>query len=110
MPARWSSAAMSICSPDGSTRSDRGHRLLALPGGPRFGCGRIVIGLDPLVDLLQVRPELVDRGPAPEPVSDVDLLDPQARREDDGVRDPRVVVMWVGVLVDVQRALHVEVR
>ena len=26
------------------------------------------------------------------------------------MRDPRVVVMWVGVLVDVQRALHVEVR
>ena len=51
-----------------------------LPRRPRRGRRRVVVGLDALVDLLQVGPQLVDRRAAPEPVADVDLLDPQARR------------------------------
>src|SRR6188472_4589798 len=82
------------------------HGPLELPRRARRGCRRVVVGLDALMDLLQVGPELVDRRAAPEPVADVDLLDLQARREDDRVRHAGVGVVGVGVLVDVQRALN----
>jgi hypothetical protein len=48
-------------------------------------------------------------GPAPEPVADVDLLDHEPGGEDQRVRHARVVVVRVGVLVDVEVLLHLEV-
>src|SRR5438874_13699124 len=83
----------------------RGRRL------PRTLCsrgGRIEVRLDPNRELLHVLPELVGRRPAPEPVADVDLLDLQARRQDQRVGDVRRVDR-VGVLTDVERRLHLEV-
>src|SRR3954453_9506836 len=39
----------------------------------RRGRRRVVVELEALVDLLELRPELVDRRAPPEPVADVDL-------------------------------------
>src|SRR6476661_11092926 len=65
-------------------------RLAQIPGGANLA--RYVP---------QVLPEVVDRGPAPEPVPVVDLVDDEMRLEHEGVRDQRVVHR-VGVLLDIE--------
>jgi hypothetical protein len=63
----------------------------------------------PCEQLADVGPQLVVRGPAPEPVADVDLLDDEAGGEDQRVRHAGVVVVRVRVLVDVEVLLHLEI-
>src|SRR5689334_8177798 len=65
----------------------RGHLPARLPLRPRFGRRRVEVGLDAREERAEVRPELVVGGAAPEPVAHVDLLDDQAGREDQRVRD-----------------------
>ena len=46
-------------------------------------------------------PQVVERGPPPEPVAVVDAVDDQSRFEHERVRDHRVV-LGVGVLLDAE--------
>src|SRR5215207_6003249 len=86
-----------------------GHLLRLVPLRLRLGQRRVVVLLQLPVELLEVEPELLRRGPPPEPVADVDLLQFEPWRQDQRVRHPGVVVVRVRVLADVEVALHLEV-
>src|SRR4029453_311559 len=86
-----------------------GRGVGLLPVGADLGPRRVEVGLGAPEQVLQVRPQLVAGGPTPETVDDVPLVDNQPPGgEHERVRDGGVVV-GVGVLADVQRALHVQV-
>src|SRR5689334_3647959 len=92
----------------------RGDRLTGLPvpavelrvvaGGPGFAetrCAQIPVWADLGRGRAQVMPQVVERGPAPEPVAVVDAVDDQPGLEHKRVRDHWVVV-GVGVFGDVE--------
>src|SRR5690242_14103044 len=79
--------------------------FVALPALAYGGGGEIPIGAALAHDVAQVLPEVGGGGTAPEPVAVVDLVDNEARLQDDGVGDHGVVVR-VGVFLDVEVFLN----
>src|SRR5215472_5175139 len=85
-----------------------GEELRVVARRPRLaqaGSGQLPVRADLPGHLAQVAAQVLDRGPAPEPVAVVHAVDDQARLEHQRVRDHRVVVR-VGVLLDVEVLLH----
>src|SRR5260370_10394736 len=81
-------------------------RLVArLPGRAQLRVGEYPVGPTALADGAPGPPPLLDAGAAEEPVAVVYFIYFQARLEDHGAREPRVVLR-VGVLLDVEVLLH----
>src|ERR687892_2157974 len=75
--------------------------LPSLPGLPEAVSGQVPVGTDLLEQLPEVPAEILHRRSAPVPIAVVHPEDPQARLQDQGERDHRVVV-GIGVLLDVE--------
>src|SRR5215469_8946267 len=79
------------------------------PRGTCLGTCRVKVALGSAKEVLEVLPELEGRRAAPEPVTDVHLVNHKFWREYECVRHGRVM-MRVGVLLDFVCALHLEVH
>src|SRR5271166_7021296 len=72
-----------------------------VPSLAQSGCGKVPIRADLAEDLAHVMPQVLDRGPAPEPIPIVDLADDETWLEHERIRNRRVVAR-VGVFLDVE--------
>src|SRR5690348_4798373 len=75
--------------------------ISGLPGLAQARCAEVPVRPYALSDGTQVLPQLIGGGPAPEPISIINLIDHKARLKHEGVGDLGVV-HWIGVLRDVQ--------
>src|SRR4051812_38232645 len=85
------------------------QQAIAVPALAQSRRGEVPVWPHLLEQLAQIAPQVLWRGAAPEPVAVVDLVDDEVRREDEGVREHRVVPR-VGVLLNVQVPLDYPLR